>query len=51
MSESKTDVFVVTDGGEDVVGRLQQPDPDALRARFGITASSPASRSAVRRVG
>lgn len=35
ISASKTDVLLVLEGGETVVGRLQQPDPDALRALFG----------------
>lgn len=37
ISASKTDVLLVLEGGESVVGRLQQPDPDALRALFGTT--------------
>lgn len=37
ISASKSDVLLLLEGGETVVGRLQQPDPDGLRDLFGTT--------------
>lgn len=37
ISASKSDVLLVLEGGETVVGRLRQPDPDGLRDLFGTT--------------
>ena len=37
ISASKTDVMLLLESGESVHGRLEQPDPDGLRALFGTT--------------